>query len=97
MKEGNIQLQGSGGSQLLSGLLMSLPMCDKNSTIEVKEPTSTPYVDLTIQTLKDFGVTVTNHDFYEFKIPENKDTRQGHFTQSRETGAELQCFLLPAQ
>ncbi len=69
MKEGNIQLLGSGGSQLLSGLLMSLPICEKNSTIEVKEPTSTPYVDLTIQTLKDFGVTVTNHDFHEFKIP----------------------------
>jgi len=69
IKEGNLKLLGGGGSQLLSGLLMSLPMCEKNSTIEVKEPTSTPYVDLTIQTLKDFGVTVTNHNFHEFKIP----------------------------
>ncbi|MEN6619571.1 MAG: type I 3-dehydroquinate dehydratase [Rikenellaceae bacterium] len=69
IKEGNIRLSGSGGSQLISGLLMSLPLCDKNSTIEVSEPSSTPYVDLTIQTLKDFGITITNHDFYEFKIP----------------------------
>ncbi len=69
IKEGNITLSGSGGSQLLSGVLMSLPLCDKNSTIEVKEPTSTPYVDLTIQTLKDFGITITNQDFREFKIP----------------------------
>lgn len=68
IKEGNIRLSGSGGSQLLSGILMSLPLCEKNSTIEVKEPTSTPYVDLTIQTLKDFGVTITTQDFHDYKI-----------------------------
>lgn len=66
--EGNITLSSSGGSQLLSGMLMSLPLCDKNSTIEVKEPTSTPYVDLTIQTIKDFGINITNTDFREYKI-----------------------------
>ncbi|MFA6335188.1 MAG: type I 3-dehydroquinate dehydratase [Bacteroidales bacterium] len=69
IKDGNITLTSSGGSQLLSGMLMSLPLCDKSSTIEVKEPTSTPYVDLTIQTLKDFGITINNQDFHEFKIP----------------------------
>ncbi|MDD3990504.1 MAG: type I 3-dehydroquinate dehydratase [Bacteroidales bacterium] len=67
--EGNITLLSSGGSQLLSGMLMSLPLCEKNSTIEVREPTSTPYVDLTIQTIKDFGITITNNDFREYKIP----------------------------
>jgi 3-phosphoshikimate 1-carboxyvinyltransferase len=68
INEGNITISGSGGSQLLSGLLMALPLCDKNSSIEVLEPTSTPYVDLTIQTLKDFGISITNQDFREFKI-----------------------------
>ena len=69
IKDGNIKLSGSGGSQLISGLLMSLPLCEKNSTIEISEPSSTPYIDLTIQTIKDFGISITNHDFYEFKIP----------------------------
>ncbi len=69
IKEGNITLVSSGGSQLLSGMLMSLPLCEKNSSIEVKEPTSTPYVDLTIQTLKDFGIVINNTDFREYKIP----------------------------
>ncbi len=69
IKDGNITLLSSGGSQLLSGMLMSLPLCEKNSIIEVREPTSTPYVDLTIQTLKDFGITINNQDFHEYKIP----------------------------
>jgi 3-phosphoshikimate 1-carboxyvinyltransferase len=69
IRDGNITLVSSGGSQLLSGMLMSLPLCEKNSVIEVKEPTSTPYVDLTIQTLKDFGITVNHNDFREYKIP----------------------------
>ena len=68
IKEGNITISGSGGSQLLSGLLMALPLCEKNSSIDVQEPTSTPYVDLTIQTLKDFGISITNQDFHDFKI-----------------------------
>lgn len=64
-----INLSGKGGSQLLSGLLMSLPLCDKISNINLSEPTSVPYLDLTIKSIKDFGVTVENSDYREFRIP----------------------------
>lgn len=64
-----LELSGKGGSQLLSGLLMALPMCDKSSRIVLDEPTSTPYIDLTIKTIKEFGVNVEHSDYREFKIP----------------------------
>ncbi len=69
IKGASFEMSGKGGSQLLSGMLMSLPLCEKSSTISLNEPTSTPYIDLTIKTLKEFGVTVNNQEPLEFKIP----------------------------
>ncbi len=69
LKGASLELSGKGGSQLLSGMLMSLPLCDKSSKIELSEPTSVPYIDLTIKTMRDFGVTVESTDYREFKIP----------------------------
>lgn len=69
LKGATLELSGKGGSQLLSGLLMSLPLSDKSSKIELSEPTSVPYIDLTIKTIRDFGINVENIDYREFKIP----------------------------
>jgi 3-phosphoshikimate 1-carboxyvinyltransferase len=69
LKGTSLKISGKGGSQLLSGLLMSLPMCEKSSVIELSEPTSIPYIDLTIKTIKDFGINVTTTDYREFRIP----------------------------
>jgi 3-phosphoshikimate 1-carboxyvinyltransferase len=45
-------------SQLLSGLLMALPLCDGDSSIEARNLKSSPYVDMTISIMRDFGVRV---------------------------------------
>lgn len=75
----SLELSGKGGSQLLSGMLMALPMCDKSSKITLSEPTSTPYIDLTIKTIKDFGITVENSDYREFKIPGKQKYKPRNF------------------
>jgi 3-phosphoshikimate 1-carboxyvinyltransferase len=69
IKGSSFNMSGKGGSQLLSGMLMALPMCEKSSVITLSEPTSTPYIELTVKTIKEFGVIVTNEDPLEFKIP----------------------------
>jgi len=69
LKASQLKLSGKGGSQLLSGMIMALPLCDKSSRIELLEPTSTPYIDLTIKTIKDFGINIDYSDYREFKIP----------------------------
>lgn len=69
LKGASLELSGKGGSQLLSGMLMALPLCEKSSRIELSEPTSIPYIDLTIKTIREFGVNVENIDYREFKIP----------------------------
>jgi 3-phosphoshikimate 1-carboxyvinyltransferase len=54
---GNAEVSGSGGSQLISGLLMALPLCDKDSTFHVTEPKSLPYMYITLDVLRHFGIS----------------------------------------
>lgn len=60
MLPGKAEIEGKGGSQLISGLLMSLPMADKDSLVVVNEPKSIPYMFITLDVLRKFGVTVDN-------------------------------------
>jgi len=53
---GTADVSGRGGSQLISGLLMALPLCSKDSTLFVREPKSIPYMYITLDVLKRFGV-----------------------------------------
>ena len=60
LKPGRTDISGKHGSQLISGLLMSLPFADRNSTIVVKEPKSIPYMFITLEVLKKFGIKTGN-------------------------------------
>ena len=53
---GTADVSGKGGSQLISGLLMALPLCDKDSTLHVSEPKSIPYMYITLDVLRHFGI-----------------------------------------
>ncbi len=68
LKGGNCEIDGSVSSQLLTGLLMALPLADKNSEIKVNNLKSKPYIDMTLGILKDFGITVSNEDYGLFRI-----------------------------
>ena len=65
---GTCFLDGSVSSQLLSGLLLALPKAEQDSFIKVKNLKSIPYVDLTLQMLKDFGIDIQNEDYTKFFI-----------------------------
>ncbi|MCR4860598.1 MAG: type I 3-dehydroquinate dehydratase [Bacteroidales bacterium] len=53
---GTADVPGQGGSQLISGLLMALPLCDKDSLLHVSEPKSIPYMYITLDVLRHFGI-----------------------------------------
>ena len=60
LKTGRADISGKHGSQLISGLLMSLPFAEKNSTVVVKDPKSIPYMFITLEVLKKFGIKTGN-------------------------------------
>ncbi len=69
LKGGSAEVDGSLSSQFLTGLLMALPLAEKDSVIKVDSLKSREYIDITIDVLKKFGVRVENHGYNEFKIP----------------------------
>ena len=60
LKAGRAEISGKHGSQLISGLLMALPFAEKNSSLIVREPKSIPYMFITLEVLKKFGIKVGN-------------------------------------
>lgn len=63
-----IKVPGREGSQLISGLLMSLPLLNDHFSIEVGKPSSTPYIDTTLSVLECFGITTQNLSYKGYSI-----------------------------
>ncbi len=74
---GQISLPGNISSQYLSALLMIAPTLEKETIINIEQKLcSTPYIDLTLEIMKDFGIKVTNKNYKQFKIKPQKITPQ---------------------
>ena len=60
---GDYKIPGNISSQFISGLLFALPLCEKDSTIDIIPPIeSRSYLDLTIEALAEFGVVIEWQD-----------------------------------
>lgn len=69
---GECEIDGSISSQLLTGLLMALPVAGRDSLIVVNNLKSRPYIDMTLQVLGYFGINVSNDLYTRFTIPGNQ-------------------------
>ena len=54
----SFQIDGSGGSQLVSGLLAALPLCKKGCNVKLVNPKSIPYIFMTLDIMRQFGVNI---------------------------------------
>lgn len=55
-------------SQVLSGLLIALPFCQKNSEISLTGLNSRPYIEMTLEMLERSGIVISRHDLSYFSI-----------------------------
>jgi 3-phosphoshikimate 1-carboxyvinyltransferase len=95
----NIVIDGSVSSQFLTGLLFAYSAAGiSNVTIEVKELTSKPYIDLTLSVLQDFGLTVPkNLDYRQFVFESGKKRTTTELLEYRVEGDwSAAAFLLVA-
>lgn len=70
LKPANIEIDGSLSSQFLTGLLMAYAGANASDvSIKVIDLKSRPYIDLTLQVMRAFGM----------KLPENKNYREFYF------------------
>lgn len=72
MHGAEIELDGSLSSQYLSGLLMALPLLPTESRLHVRDLKSIPYVQMTLNTLSKFGISIQHHQFEDFVIAGNQ-------------------------
>jgi 3-phosphoshikimate 1-carboxyvinyltransferase len=67
---GEVSVRGDVSSQFLTALLLALPLSGRETTIAVEgELISKPYVDITVNTMRRFGVEVGRNGWAEFTIP----------------------------
>jgi 3-phosphoshikimate 1-carboxyvinyltransferase len=94
VKGGYCEIDGSVSSQLLTGLLMALPLADNDSIIKVCNLKSKPYIDMTIGVLRDFGIKVSNEKYLLFRV----SGRQKYFPGNYEVESDWSggSFLLVA-
>lgn len=72
IRPGEIHLRGDVSSQFISGLMFALPLCDQDSKLVIEGPfESRSYVDLTIEMLKHYGISVEIKN-REILIPGNQ-------------------------
>lgn len=94
LKGGIIEIDGSLSSQVLTGLLIALPKAKGDSEIIVKNLKSKPYIDLTLDMIKDFGGIIENQNYERFIIKGNqKYIAQEYTIEGDWSGAS---FLLTA-
>lgn len=70
MHGGDITVDGSVSSQFITGLLLALPLAQEDTTLHVTSPVSIPYIDMTIETARIFGVEIMHNegDYTQFFI-----------------------------
>lgn len=62
-------IDGNISSQFISGLLFTLPLLEENSIININPPfESASYIDLTMEVLKEFGITINKVTPLRFEI-----------------------------
>lgn len=66
---GDVEVDGSVSSQFLTALLMTAPLAAKNTVIRIKgELVSKPYIDITLNLMKTFGIEIENHHYQQFAV-----------------------------
>ena len=65
-----VGIRGAVSSQFLTGLLLALPLLHQRTTVRVAgELISKPYIEITLNTLRQFGVQVERDGWVSFAVP----------------------------
>ncbi|MDP6453171.1 MAG: 3-phosphoshikimate 1-carboxyvinyltransferase, partial [SAR202 cluster bacterium] len=67
---GRVSIRGNISSQFTTGILMAAPLAQGDIQIDVNgDLVSKPYIDITLDAMRRFGIHAENHEYKTFKIP----------------------------
>ncbi len=77
---GEVTISGSVSSQYISALLMIAPYTERGIRLRIADGLhSRPYVDITLDVMRDFGVNATNRNYEEFLVEGGQGYRGRHY------------------
>lgn len=79
LQGGKFSIDGSETSQVLTGLLITLPLLNNDSEITVSHLSSRPYIDISLDIMESFGVQVSHQDYKTFKIKGSQKYEACHY------------------
>lgn len=89
LKPGVFNIRGDVSSQFITGLLYALPLLDSDSEIRITTVLeSKGYIDLTLDILKMYGISIINNNYESFIIKGNQEYKpfdyeiEGDYSQS---------------
>ena len=95
LKAGEYQIRGDVSSQFVTGMLFALSVLKEDSLLKVLPPVeSRPYIDITIDVMKKFGVTIEELEPNTFVIKGGQKYQAGHYVVEGDwsNGAFLYAF-----
>ena len=97
LKGGKTKIAGNISSQFLSALLLVAPYAKSPMEIEVMtELNSTPYVDMTIAIMKDFGVDINRQGYAQFVIRPSSYSPLTNYQIESDASTASYFFAAPA-
>jgi 3-phosphoshikimate 1-carboxyvinyltransferase len=80
LNSGVTSMNGDVSSQYFSAMLMAAPAVGDVTIEVVGEQISKPYIDMTIDTMREFGVNVTNDSYKKYSVAANQKCTRTHYT-----------------
>src|SRR3989344_4116886 len=93
---GNITMNGSVSSQFLSAILMIAPVVGEVNIEVVGEQISKPYVDMTIDSMKQFGVEVQMRNASTYGVPAGQKYDLEEYTVEGDASSASYFFAIAA-
>ena len=92
--EKRVHVRGDVSSQFLTALLMALPLTRKTARIDVEgELISKPYVEMTLNMMRRFGLEVRRDGWTSFEVQGNTYTSPGKIFVEGDQAAAMQAFM----
>ncbi|OGG57590.1 3-phosphoshikimate 1-carboxyvinyltransferase [Candidatus Kaiserbacteria bacterium RIFCSPHIGHO2_01_FULL_55_17] len=96
LKSGTVTMRGTVSSQFLSALLMVAPRVGELSIRVEGEQVSKPYIDMTLEAMKEFGVAVSNENYERYHVPARQMYRGEEYLVEGDISSASYFFAIAA-
>ncbi|MCK5809158.1 3-phosphoshikimate 1-carboxyvinyltransferase [bacterium] len=93
---GEVTIDCAITSQMLTGLLIALPFAKRDSTIYVKNLSSTPYVLMTLEMLQNAGIVIETSEMQSFFIKGNQRVIPSYISVERDWSSAANLLVAGA-